>query len=146
MFDRSLKLTQSGAHPEVISAEKFDAGIGFTVTVCVVVVVHPFASVTVAVYVVVVKGVTEGFEPASAPGFHTTVYGPVPPPGVTPRFVPVPLHTPTEAAATAVSCGAEAMTKVTVVRQDIASVIVQVYVPPQRPVAPAAFPPEGVQA
>ncbi len=54
---RSEKFTQSGAQPCSTSPANAGVGIGFTVTSTGELAVHPLASVTVAVYVVVASGV-----------------------------------------------------------------------------------------
>jgi hypothetical protein len=84
MADTSEKFTHTGAHPEVTSATSSAEGIGNTVTAALAEAVHPFASVTVAVYVVLAEGMMFCVFPLRLPGVHTTFSAGFPPAGFEP--------------------------------------------------------------
>ena len=102
-------------------------GAGTTLTVKLCTVLHPFASVTVALYVVVVVGDTLCVKPFGKLLSQLTVYGPVPPDGVA-VIVVVPLAQivllPESAIATAVG---SVMVYVFVTLQPPASLMVTTY-------------------
>ena len=109
------------------------------------VVVHPFASVMVAVYVPAQSAVA--LAPVPPEGAHAYVYGAVPPEAVTEATpVQLPLHSTFVCDPVVVKAGGCVMLKVRVVVHPFASVTVTVYVPAQRPVVDEPVPPEGAHA
>ena len=91
--DASVKFTHNGEQPERESPLKTEVGISFTVTAVVVVAVHPFASVTVTVYVLLAAGVKFCGLPIILPGIQTMLYTGVPPPAFAVSVTGEPLHT-----------------------------------------------------
>ena len=93
--------------------------------------VHPLASVTVAVYVVVAAGITVCAFPAKFPGVHTTFSAGVPPAGVELRFALDPAHKAFGAALAVIVTSVGSVTiAVTVEVHPLASDTTSVYVPP----------------
>ena len=69
-MEASEKLTQTGAHPVKLSALNATRGNGYTMKFTGDDAVHPFWSVTVAVYVPEAVGKITGELPVKFPGFH----------------------------------------------------------------------------
>ena len=115
------------------------------VMVAVAVRVHPFASVTVTVYVPFASPVAVA--PVPPDGAQLYVYPPAPPPAVTVAepFVPPKQETFVVAVIFAVTCVGCEIVVVAVCVHPPASVTSTVYVPTPNPVAVAPVPPEGVQ-
>jgi len=104
--------------------------------------VHPFASVTVHVYVPAQRPAAAA--PVPPDGAQAKVYGRVPPPAL---IAAVPLHAPLQETfvwvVAAESAEGSVISDVLSAVQPFASVTVQVYVPGHNPVAEAPDPPEG---
>ena len=104
--------------------------------------VHPFASVTVTVYVPAHRPVADA--PVPPDGAHEYVYGPTPPVATT-DATPVhpPLHRTLVCVGVSVMAGGAVMENVRVAVQPPEAVTVHVYVPAHNPVAEAPVPPDG---
>jgi hypothetical protein len=121
------------------------ASTGGCVIVTVCVIIQPFASVIVQVYVPIARPVAVALVPPV--GNHAYVYAGVPPPTLT---VAVPFDPPKQetfvCVAETVNAAGCVMLNVAVVTHAFASVIVQVYVPAASPDAVAFVPPLGNHA